>query len=362
MVVGVSQEWENPLVEFFTSPFLYTGTPWKFERISEQYNEFVMQRKWKEEILPLLGQLTVAKIAEQLAVPAVEPNELIDSGSLMRIKARRQVNSLDIFLKSGERLGKHDDVIMPGWLRKKYLKGEVVDLSFVSTDTSIRELYRSVSTDGSVTKTTKWIPRRNFYYKRRRNGGDIEADATELNKYWISQYSLYGWANEVIRVADSGLAFVQASLQKERAPIFREAVGNSTSAVRMTGQPLATEVGRDAYRKLIGNGGLKNLDNRAGGVMVEDLRMVAAQMGFSAEILTACSEDEGGLNQCPVANGKRCIAKFESLMEHLEGAPYALWKAMFYTIATSEDVDKLFAEMEPIIDMYPPGLNKLLQV
>ena len=353
--VGIS-----PTETFFRGgkPIIYTGTAWKFSRNSEHLKKFARLSKEKSWGRDLPFEVPLEMQPQQLAVPAVEPNEFINQHALMGGKADNQVRSLRVALDT--LAAPSEDVIIPADLFWLNVEGGVIGV--LSSDVGVRELSSSQG---------KWEPRRNFYLKKKELRSDqITEDQlrAEILGYYANVLGTVAASGELVRAIDSALALTIIKFDRKiddgrvvgsaRFPYDHLVFpANSTVGAKFEQHPLADERSRNQFLDMMIAKGkvqekspvqvLRGLHNIAGAGRVEDLYYFAKWKGRHAEILADNSD----------GNGKEA-----TLIDHVKGAPYALLQALLLTLAQPGGECGRRASEDFLLQIYPKGKKGELRI
>lgn len=339
--------------DFFNggAPVIYSGTAQKFDRLSKHLQTFA-RRSGEKEWGRSLGFVVPKSIRPlQMAVPAYEPNELIEQHSLLTGKTINQMHSLGVYLSSGEVVEDGAIVKIPDIVYQLYVCGGVLPL--LTTDVGIREKWG---------RSSGWVPRRNLYLGVK-DAKSARATSSQVAKtlitYYSREYKNQVIAGSAVRAVDSAIALSTVRFNGNSDPELGLKIfpANSTAGLVMERHPLATTAGQqDFVDFLISTGSerqklaaLRMMDKKAGGATVEALALYCIDRNIHYEILADNGE-----------NGKD---KEEVLIDHVKGAPYALLQALLLTLA-STDVEMCGRRGGEsfLVELFPKGKKRDLAI
>lgn len=358
MVVKGVEIFPHPVVVLAEQPYFYTGTLWKLDNLNNSWKALQKSRAW-ERAERALGIKRPYAEPEQLAVPAEEPDHLLQQQDLVYGKTINQITVLLAALEEEKPKAKVSEVIIPDTLREQYQSG-AFSIAFINTDVGNMHHYEH----------KPWNPLRNFYVAPKLQTVGFESRlAKRLNNYWKEEYvAKLGSENgsPYVRSIESGMTLTQIVYQRTKSnnslPSVRDRIfpGVSSVGLKLERSPLTTNKGRRNVIEFLiesnsnspklaqaNKNALSVTHGRAGGIKTEDLYTVAVSLGIHAELLThGSTQDE----------------KMSSLLEHVEGPPLELFRQLILTLAHAPDCELHnvagVAEFGP--KRYPPGMKKHL--
>ena len=313
------------MVESFAQrPLVYTGTKRKLGWFNYAWESLLDSKPWKEQI-PRQTRSLASREMEQIAVPAEEPNHLIEQVSLMSIKAWNQGIAL---IEAVTRLDPDTNVIIPEWVEELISHGEA-QIVFTAGDVGVRER--------NLIGNRVFSTSRNYYAPAGiRGNGKIDKLRRHLNQYWRETYAEYGEYDPAIRVLDTSLSLNALTLRWGSLPSMTIAPGVSTVALYMPRNPLATEKGRRGFMEYLEANNKQNtyllergwsplmvVDGRAGAIQTEELGKYCMQIGIDAQFLST---------------GDNLDQRFADLEQHGEGVPAPLFRDIILSAATAKGI------------------------
>lgn len=341
-------EFPNPVAVFANNPYAYTGTRWKLENISNTWNGVTASNSWKKAAkkLNISSEFVVPR---QIAVPADEPDHLLEQEDLVLGKTVNQIKVLMQQLESPNSKVE-GEVIIPQSIIEMFAQG-FLSIAFINTD--VGNMHHI--------GPGKYYPLRNFYASKKYLLKEREAKlAKRLDHYWRETYPDKKGSG-YSRVIESGATLTQIIWSRDSNMTYsRIFPGVSTVGILMEESILSHKKGRENALQFLhekylekdkhrinGHNPFAEMNGRAGGMKTEDYVQLALALGIGVEIL---------------ARGSTIEEQMSSLMEHVEGPPFALIQQLILTLANTSNCELHNVEGARSSGprLYPPGKRGLL--